>query len=54
MWNSACNEWALSHWEWADIQVEAKGKNLASQQLFEFWKNSNTTIQSENQSTNMP
>lgn len=39
MWNTACNEWALSHWEWADIQVEAKGKNLASQQLFEFWKN---------------
>ena len=38
MWNTACNEWALSHWEWADIQVEAKGKNLASQQLFEFWK----------------
>ena len=38
MWNTACNEWALSHWAWADIQVEAKGKNLASQQLFEFWK----------------
>jgi len=38
MWNTACNEWALSHWEWADIQVEAKGKNLASLQLFEFWK----------------
>ena len=38
MWNTACNEWALSHWEWADIQVEAKGKNLASQQLFEFWE----------------
>ena len=38
MWNDACNEWALTHLEWADIQVEAKGKNLASQQLFEFWK----------------
>ena len=38
MWNTACNEWALSHWDWADIQVEAKGKNLASQQLFEFGK----------------
>jgi len=38
MWNTACNKWALSHWGWADIQVEAKGKNLASQQLFEFWK----------------
>ena len=38
MWNDACNKWALTHLEWADIQVEAKGKNLASQQLFEFWK----------------
>lgn len=32
-WNSACNEWALEHWEWADIMVEAKMKNLASKQL---------------------
>ena len=38
MWNTACNKWALTHLEWADIQVEAKGKNLASQQLFEFWE----------------
>jgi len=35
MWNTACNEWALSHWEWADIQVEAKGKNLASAQVYD-------------------
>jgi len=35
MWNTACNKWALTHLEWADIQVEAKGKNLASQQLYE-------------------
>jgi UV DNA damage repair endonuclease len=34
-WNQACNEWALEHNEWADIMVEAKGKNLASQQLYE-------------------
>jgi UV DNA damage repair endonuclease len=34
MWNTACNEWALSHWEWADIQVEAKGKNLSSAQVY--------------------
>ena len=33
-WNSAVNEWALSHWEWADIMVEAKMKNLASGQLY--------------------
>jgi UV DNA damage repair endonuclease len=38
LWNKACKEWALSHWEWADIMVEAKGKNLASQQLFDLWK----------------
>jgi len=34
-WNRACNEWALEHGTWADIMVEAKGKNLASQQLYE-------------------
>jgi len=34
-WNRACNEWALEHNSWADIMVEAKGKNLASQQLYE-------------------
>ena len=33
-WNTACNEWALSHWEWGDIMVEAKMKNLASGQLY--------------------
>jgi UV DNA damage repair endonuclease len=32
-WNHACNAWALSHWQWADIMVEAKMKNLASKQL---------------------
>ena len=37
MWNTACNKWALTHLEWADIQVEAKGKNLASQQLYDSW-----------------
>jgi len=34
-WNQACNDWALSHGTWADIMVEAKGKNLASQQLYD-------------------
>jgi len=37
--NDACNLWALTHWQWADIMCEAKGKSIASQQLFEFWKN---------------
>jgi len=35
LWNDACNDWALSHWEWADIMVEAKMKNLANTQLLE-------------------
>ena len=35
MWNKASNVWALAHSEWADIQVEAKGKNLASFALYE-------------------
>jgi hypothetical protein len=30
MWNTAVNEWALSHLSWGDIMVEAKAKNLAS------------------------
>ena len=34
-WNTACNDWALSHWDWADIMVEAKMKNLASEQLLQ-------------------
>ena len=34
-WNQESNAWALTHWAWADIMVEAKGKNLASQQLYE-------------------
>ena len=38
MWNDALNEWAYSHWDWADVMVEAKGKNLASFKLYEFWK----------------
>ena len=38
MYNHAANAWALTHGEWADIMVEAKMKNLASCQLFEFRK----------------
>ena len=33
-WNTAVNEWALSHWDWADIMCESKGKNLASKELY--------------------
>ena len=35
MWNKASNVWALEHLEWADMMVEAKGKNLASFALYE-------------------
>ena len=34
-WNDAVNEWALSHYEWADVMCEAKSKNLASFKLFD-------------------
>lgn len=34
-WNEPVNDWALTHWEWADIMCESKAKNLASQGLFE-------------------
>ena len=31
------NNWASTHWEWADIMCESKAKNLATRQLFEEW-----------------
>lgn len=34
-WNRASNEWALRFLPYADIQCEAKHKNLASQELYE-------------------
>ena len=34
MWNTACNEWALTFADQFDIQCEAKGKNLASEQVY--------------------
>ena len=39
MWNTACNDWALGFTKNFDIQCEAKGKNLASEQLYNQWKN---------------
>lgn len=32
-WNHATNDWALTHWSYADIMCESKGKNLASFKL---------------------
>ena len=44
-WNSAVNEWAVSHSTWGDIMCEAKGKNLASEQIYTLAKlNTNETI----------
>ena len=34
-WNTAVNDWALTHWAWADIMCESKAKNLASKRLYE-------------------
>ena len=34
-WNTDVNNWAASHWQWADIMCESKAKNLAS---IEFYK----------------
>lgn len=36
-WNRAVNDWALSFSDQFDIQVEAKGKNLATDQLHQQW-----------------
>jgi UV DNA damage repair endonuclease len=38
MWNTAVNDWALTFADQWDIQVEAKGKNLASEMLYNQWK----------------
>lgn len=37
MWSNAVNDWAKTHWEWSDVMVEAKGKNLASFDLYQKW-----------------
>jgi UV DNA damage repair endonuclease len=37
-WNISVNRWALGFLETHDIMCESKGKNLASFQLYEFWK----------------
>jgi UV DNA damage endonuclease len=34
-WNQACNDWIVTFCDDFDIMCEAKGKNLASQQVYE-------------------
>jgi UV DNA damage repair endonuclease len=36
-WNTAANDWAITFLDDFDIMCEAKGKNLASQGLYEHW-----------------
>jgi len=38
MWNDSVNDWALEFLEYADIMVEAKCKNLASINLYKYYK----------------
>jgi len=38
MWNDACNQWIIGFADNFDIQCEAKGKNLASAQVYETYK----------------
>ena len=44
-WNTATNDWALTFLDNFDIMVEAKMKNLASEQLFNQWKQNETRNQ---------
>lgn len=44
MWNTACNDWAMRHWSWADIMVEAKMKNLASIALHKYFTEKNNEL----------
>jgi hypothetical protein len=43
MWNNAVNDWALSFWDYADIMVESKAKNLASANLHKYLHENNGT-----------
>jgi UV DNA damage repair endonuclease len=43
-WNDAVNDWALSHWVWADILCESKAKNLASFSLYEHAKKAMSSV----------
>lgn len=36
IWNDAAMEWICRHLEWTDIEIESKGKNLASRDVWEY------------------
>jgi UV DNA damage repair endonuclease len=44
MWNDAVNDWALEFLEYADIMVEAKCKNLASINLYKYYKGNDNEL----------
>ena len=57
MWNRAVNDWALQFWDYADIMVESKAKNLASEKLYKYYHETNRNSRQElyeNKSTRMP
>ena len=37
-WNTAVSDWAFTFWDRFDIQCESKSKNLASHQLYEYYR----------------
>jgi UV DNA damage repair endonuclease len=47
MWNSAVNDWALSFLPYADIMVESKAKNLASIELYKYYKETSNELLKE-------
>jgi len=48
IWNNAVNDWALQFWDYADIMVESKAKNLASIRLHDYWLNTVCDLQNSN------
>jgi UV DNA damage endonuclease len=44
MWNDSVNDWALEFLEYADIMVEAKCKNLASINLYKYYKGNDNEL----------
>jgi hypothetical protein len=38
MWNTAVNDWALTFTDQFDMEIEAKGKNLASEMVYNQWR----------------
>ena len=57
MWNDAVNDWALQFWDYADIMVESKAKNLASEKLYKYYhetKRNSRQNMSKDKSTRVP